>query len=191
MISQGVFVTLDSHCGMRAACTQYSINNNALVKITLYGSEHYCCLKSVDSPDLKNIAKRVGEKFDDDIRSEFFNVTHTLKPYTSKQETNSSEENKEFFEIFSIMRVAFQMETNMKLTLNDVSKITVSKAIDRNTNRLIRKEPLRVYELGLTLSKDAESRLKVKESANFRKFENQTPKGYIVYAMGVGQTSIF
>ncbi len=190
MTSQEVFVTLDSHCGMKAAFTQYSINNNVPVKITLYGSEHYCRLKAVDSPELKNLAKRVGEKFDDDIRFEFFNVTHTLKFHTSKQKTNSSDETKNFLEIFSIMRAAFQRETSMKLTLSDVSKITVSKAIDRNTKWLIRKEPLRAYRLGLTLSEDTVSRLRVKENANFRKFGNQVPKGYIAYAIGVGQTSI-
>ncbi len=188
MISQRVFVTLDSHCGIEAACTQYSINNDTPVKITLYGSKHYCHLKDVDNPELKTLAKRIGEKFDDDIKSKFFNVIHTLKLHTSKQETNSNEENKEFF-VFLIMREAFQRETNMRLTLSDVSKITVSKGIDRNTNWLIRKEPLRVYELGLTLSKDVESRLRVKENANFRKFENQAPKGHITYAMNVGQTS--
>jgi hypothetical protein len=183
---------LRSHMTLQAAISQYPIDCDAPVGLTLYGQNSYCYLKGIESSQLKAILSKVGDVFERDEGNTFFNVSHTFAPVKPTESKSSGNEDDQIDkncttavrDIFPFVKTAVSDQTNGQLTLDltDANKLVVGKAVDRSV--LMR--PRQAYELGVTIPEKTVEAAE-KSGLIFREYGFPQSSGKLVYALGVGQ----
>ena len=176
---------LNSFIPLQASTSQYDIDHNAPIKLTLHGSRSCCHLRAIQEPKLKEILANVGIEFERVKENKFFNFIHTFLP------TETSESNKGnsdlVKDIFVFVKEAINNQTNGKLTLDltDMTQLVVQKAEDRTTQ-----PPCRAYELVINLSEKAVETAE-KSGLIFREYLSFQPQRSedIPYILGVGEAA--
>lgn len=175
---------LHSHTDEEAICSQYSINTNAPVQLTLSGPRSYCLLTAIQDPTLKETLSKVGIQHERTRNNTFFNFSHTFTP-TEKNESLKDNDT-HVVDIFEIVNSAVNAQTNGKLVLDlsDITALVVKKGEDRSFT------PAHcAYELSIKMSEQAVETAK-KSGLTFNEFISSCPKGTEMWVMRAGQKGI-
>jgi hypothetical protein len=172
---------LTSHTSLEAALSQYYIDSEASVRLTLHGPRSYCDLKAIQDPKIKEILVNVGIEFERAQGNRFFNFTHTFRPIETRE--NNRENDNLVKDTFAFINAAINDQTNGKLTLNltDITKLIVKKAEDRSFI-----VPRRAYELEIEVSEKAVTTAE-KSGLVFREYVSSLPKSTTAYVLGIGE----
>lgn len=184
-----VHFSLASHAPFQAAIRQYLINPNAPIKLRLSTSKSYCNLDTIKNDHFKKILLKVGIPFEKNLCN-FSNVNHRFTPIEAVEDLgNSTEENPathQIQDVFPFIETALSEQTNgnAALGLEDITSLTVGKAIDRG----FLMGTARVYDISVNISDAAQEAFEKAGLLAFKQFATYSPKpNSVAFILGIGQ----
>lgn len=158
------------HTTLSAACSQFSINHENTVKMTLSGPSSYMYLKldAEQSQTVNELARKIGIQHESGPeRNKFMVYSATFLPgrIVAKSAKDTPEEEKVFGQIFETATASIAKQMGWSVGPADVAKIVLEKTVKFSLNK-----PKRACSLSIELSESAAARLELDKDNRFRKY---------------------